>query len=152
MNNKTLWSVVAVILIVGAFWGGTQYKAPQVSPPVPAVPAAPSGGPAGANSSKTVTMIPAIIGQVTTTSAAGFTMKAQDGSTKIIVVASSTQILTVVAAGEVGKGFTSLTVGSLVAVLGTPNSDGSVTAQSVQIAPNEPKGTPVSGTAPVPAK
>ena len=54
----------------------------------------------------------------------------QDGSTKIVLVGSSIEI-TKSAAGSVED----LATGINVTVVGTANSDGSVTAESVQIRP-----------------
>jgi len=58
------------------------------------------------------------------------TVKLPDGSSKIVVLTSSTSI-NKAAQGEISD----LTVGTRVAAFGTTNSDGSVTATNVQIDP-----------------
>ena len=61
----------------------------------------------------------------------GITVKMQDGSQRIVIINDQTAINKT---SEATK--SDLTVGESVAVFGTQNSDGSVTAQNVQINPN----------------
>ncbi|TSA44913.1 hypothetical protein D4R51_02880 [bacterium] len=62
------------------------------------------------------------------------TVSLRDGSSKIIFVSSSTEIMKS-AQGSLGD----LSIGEQVTVTGTQNSDGSITAQSVQVRPALPK-------------
>lgn len=71
-----------------------------------------------------------VIGQVVSVDPTGITVKLSDGSTKIVVIGSSTMINKTAAAS---KG--DLATRTNVAVFGTTNSDGSVTAQNVSINP-----------------
>jgi hypothetical protein len=71
-----------------------------------------------------------VIGQVVSVDSTGITVKMQDGSTKIVVLSGSTMINKTAAATK-----NDLTTGTSVAVFGTTNSDGSVTAQNVSINP-----------------
>ena len=74
-------------------------------------------------------------GEIISKDETGITIKMQDGSTKIVLVSSSAQIM------KSTTGSTDdLAVGNQVTITGLANSDGSVTAQSVQI---RPKGAPV---------
>lgn len=69
-------------------------------------------------------------GEVISKDETSITIKMQDGSTKIVLVGSSAQI-TKSAIGSVDD----LVVGIQVTITGSANSDGSLTAQSVQIRP-----------------
>ena len=69
-------------------------------------------------------------GEVIAKDETSITVKAQDGSTKIILVTESTEVM------NATKGtITDVTVGQNVMVNGAPNQDGSVTAQSLNIRP-----------------
>jgi len=58
------------------------------------------------------------------------TVKLEDGSSKIILLSEKTSI------NKASEGsITDLTAGEKVAVFGTTNADGSVTAQNIQINP-----------------
>ena len=135
MNTKIIAGVVGVIIIAGAaFYGGMTYANSQV----PArgqfgngqftgngqIPGGPGGGArAGVNGGFTA-------GEIIAKDKTSITIKTQDGSTKIVLVGSSAQIMKS-AAGSVED----LATGVQVTVMGTTNSDGSVTAESVQIRP-----------------
>lgn len=69
-------------------------------------------------------------GEVIAKDETSITVKAPDGSTKIILVTESTEVMNA-AKGTIGD----VEVGKNVMVNGTPNQDGSVTAQSVNIRP-----------------
>jgi hypothetical protein len=69
-------------------------------------------------------------GEIISKDANGITIKMQDGSSKIILVGSSAQI-----AKQTSGSLEDLSVGQNVMVTGTPNSDGSITAQTVSLRP-----------------
>jgi hypothetical protein len=69
-------------------------------------------------------------GEIISKDANGITIKMQDGSSKIILVGSSAQI-----AKQTSGSLEDLSVGQNVMVTGTPNSDGSITAQTVSVRP-----------------
>lgn len=71
-----------------------------------------------------------VAGQIISADANSITVKAQDGSTKIVLVGSSAQIMKS-ALGTIKD----LSTGTNVVIAGTANSDGSVTATTVQIRP-----------------
>lgn len=71
-----------------------------------------------------------VTGEVISSDAASITVKLPDGSSKIVIVNDKTQINKADVATKAD-----VIVGTKVAVFGTENQDGSVTAQSVQINP-----------------
>jgi hypothetical protein len=77
----------------------------------------------------------AVSGSIIAADSSSITVKTNDGSTKIVLVSSSTNV-TKVSEG----GLSDLTTGQEVAVTGTTNSDGSVSASRIQL------GTGVSTT------
>lgn len=71
-----------------------------------------------------------VIGEVTASDSASLTVKSQDGSSKIVILSGSTTI----SKTESGS-LTDVKVGDRIAVIGTANTDGSVTAQNIQLNP-----------------
>lgn len=71
-----------------------------------------------------------VIGTILSQDNNSITVKLNDGSTKIVILNDSTNINK---ASKASK--TDLTVGSQIAVFGAANSDGSVTAQNIQLNP-----------------
>lgn len=69
-------------------------------------------------------------GEIISADERSITVKLQDGSSKIVVLSEKTQINK---AETVNK--TELKAGATVAIFGTENSDGSVTAQNIQLNP-----------------
>ncbi|MDP3771178.1 MAG: DUF5666 domain-containing protein [bacterium] len=75
----------------------------------------------------------AVVGEIIASNATSITVKLRDGGTKTVLLADRT---------EIGKSIDGtrddLAVGTMVLVNGSANSDGSVTAQSIQIRPDVP--------------
>lgn len=71
-----------------------------------------------------------VTGQILSADAQSITVKLQDGSTKIVLLTDKTQINQATSATKAD-----LKTGATVAVFGNTNTDGSVTAQSVQLNP-----------------
>lgn len=74
-------------------------------------------------------------GEIISADEKSITVKLQDGSSKIIILSENTQINKAEKAGK-----EELKVGEKVAVFGTENSDGSITAQNIQLNPEFPRG------------
>lgn len=132
MNNKIITGVIAVVIIGGSFYGGMvygksatpsrgQFTNGQFTANING--ARGTGARVGMNGGFTA-------GEIISKDATSVTIKMQDGSTKIALIASSTQIMKS-STGSLGD----LATGVNVNITGTSNSDGSITAQSVQIRP-----------------
>jgi flagellar basal body-associated protein FliL len=136
MKNTNTIIIIAVILIIvaaaGGFFGGMMYQKSQAS----TLSAAGRGnfaarfGQAGQNAANRP-----VRGQVLSISDTTLTVKMSDGSTKIVVLSSSTAF-----AQSAKAALTDVKTGDTVNVVGTANSDGSVTATDIQINPPMPGG------------
>lgn len=128
-NNMVITIIVAVIVAAVAFFGGMQYQKSQVSTALSATGRTGSAGQfrqrAGANG-QTPTR-----GEVVSISGQNMTVKLPDNSSKIVLLSDKTVVSQSATASA-----TDIKSGDQVLVLGTSNSDGSVTAQDVQINPN----------------
>lgn len=69
-------------------------------------------------------------GEVISKDDSGVTLKSQDGSTKIILISKSTQVMK-----STSGSIEDVSVGENLMVTGVSNADGSITAQTVQIRP-----------------
>jgi flagellar basal body-associated protein FliL len=132
MKNTNLIIIIAVILVIvaagGGFFGGMMYQKNQA----PVLGAAGRGNFAarfGQGGQNAAAFRP-VRGQVLSMSDTTLTVKMSDGSTKIVVLSSSTAFMQSTKAA-----LTNVKTGDTVNVVGTANSDGSVTAQDVQINP-----------------
>lgn len=127
-------SVVAAALIFGAggFFGGMKYqqsKQPSFGGARVANGQFGQRGGSGANGANRNGFRP-VNGQITSSDDKSITVKLQDGSSKIVFFSNST-VINKSATGSVSD----LKSGEQVAVMGTDNSDGSVTAQNIQLNP-----------------
>lgn len=128
MKNKNLIIVILLVLVsAGAgFYGGMKYQQSRV----PAF----ARNFRGANRPNGATNFRPIAGEIISADDKSITVKLTDGSTKIVLISDSTQINQATTATK-----EDLRVGAKVAAYGTANSDGSVTAQSIQLNPQTPK-------------
>jgi uncharacterized protein (UPF0333 family) len=133
--NKNMMIVVAAILIVvaaaGGFFGGTMFQKNQTS----TLGAMGRGnfatrfGQNGQNGQNAQAFRP-VRGQVLSMGNNSLTVKMSDGSTKIVVLSASTSFVQSTKAV-----LSDIKTGDTINVVGTQNSDGSVTASDVQINP-----------------
>ncbi len=129
MKNNLIAIIIVVVLIVGAgaFFAGMKYQKNQQ-------PTRQSGssqgtrgnGQGGANRSG----FRPVSGEIIASDDKSITVKLQDGSSKIVLVGDST---TINKSDQAAK--SDLKQGEKVAVFGMENSDGSVTAQNIQLNP-----------------
>lgn len=136
MNPKIIGAVVAVVLVGGgSFYAGMVYAKSNGS-------GRGSGqfgqqfvqgggsGPGGGRGFRGGAGGGFIAGEVLSMDDKSLTIKGPDGSTKIVFIGSSTQVMKT-SAGALSD----IAQGSEVSVMGTANQDGSLTAQSVSIRP-----------------
>jgi hypothetical protein len=143
MKNKIIAGVIGVVVLGGVFYAGTAYGKSQVSSRQPGQGLFGQGGQfqnrvgggGGLRGGATA-------GEVLSKDATSITIKMQDGSTKIVLTSPSLSVMKTVA-GTLGD----IVIGTNVLVMGTTNTDGSITGQSVQIRPADP--VPFGRQAPV---
>lgn len=126
-NNLILTIVVAVIVGAISFFAGMKYQQSKQ----PAF-LRQFGGQAGmrAGAGGTRMGFRPVNGEIINSDDKSITVKLQDGSSKIVLFSDKTEINKAESATK-----EDLKVGEKVAVFGTENSDGSVTAQNIQLNP-----------------
>jgi hypothetical protein len=138
-NAKVIVPIILVLVGLGVgFFGGYQYRNYRLRRSIGNF-----AGAAGANGAVAGARGGAVSGSILSIDASSITVKLADGSTKIVLFSGTTTYSNTVSAAQ-----TDLKVGSEVVVLGAANSDGSVTATSIQINPQFGRG---AGPSPTPA-
>lgn len=123
--------LVGAIIISGiAFYLGTLYQASKQSPSFANAVAGAGSRRFGGMGSGTRNGFRPVAGDILSADDKGMTVKLQDGSSKIIIFSDK---MTVNKAEQATKA--DIKVGDKVSVFGTDNSDGSVTAQNIQLNP-----------------
>ena len=137
MNKKQIILGALVIIIVGgAFYAGTAYGKGQTSA---RGQFAAGAGFAGRIGARTGAAGGFTAGQILSVSNGSVTIQEQNGSSSEIVLVSNTTQISKSVAGAI----TDLTPGTSIVVTGSTNSDGSLTAQSIQIRPAGAVGAPM---------
>jgi hypothetical protein len=129
MKKQYIWGVIALLVVAGGtFYGGMVY-AQQSAAAARTAALAQYGGARFAGGARTagggVTA-----GQIIAKDATSITVQMQNGSTEIALIGSGTQVMKTTS-GTLDD----LSIGTNVAVTGTTNPDGSMTATAVQIRP-----------------
>lgn len=145
MQNKFVISLIIAVIVAGGlgFYGGVIYQKQQAPVGAPAFAGRGTNGQSGAFAGRggaggfgrggnvsggSVGNFSA--GEVVNADTHSLTLKLMDGSSKIVLFASSTHI------GKMTDGTTNdLKAGTNVMVTGNTNSDGSITASNIQIRP-----------------
>lgn len=124
MNKSLIISLIlAVVLGAGGFFAGMKYQQSKT-------PAGRFGNVQGARTGANRNGFRPVDGDIISTGDNSITVKLSDGSTKIVILSGTTQINKAEKANK-----SDLTVGQKVAVFGITNSDGSLTAQNIQLNP-----------------
>ncbi len=135
MKNPMIMTIIVALVVGGAaFFGGIQYQKSQANGPMQGQFRGPNGGgPQGGFQGRGGAgqgMMP-VSGEILSQDDTSITVKMQDGSSKIIILSDNTNI------NKSSEGSKSdLKTGERIVALGTTNSDGSITAQSVSIGGN----------------
>lgn len=132
-NNILVIILVAVLVGTGAFFGGIKYqqsKQPAFSRQFGGGQGARNGQGGTAGLSGDRRSFRPVNGEIISTDDKSITVKMQDGSSRIVMLSDKTEI-NKAASGTKDD----LKVGEKVAVFGTDNTDGSVTAQNIQLNP-----------------
>jgi len=133
MKKLILFIIVLILVGVGAFFGGMKYQQNKISAqrlsfqnlsPEQRQQFAQRAGRVGANF---------LSGEVISKDEKSLTLKLLDGSTKIVFFSGSTQILKATE-GAIDD----IEIGKQIMVSGDQNSDGSLTAKTIQLSPRYP--------------
>ena len=130
MNTKAMVAITAIIALVVGFGAGFYAKGAMTPQRGARFAQGQAGAPAGrfgANGQRPVT------GTIQSISATSMTVQSPDGSTHAVLLDNNTQYKKTADATQ-----TDFAQGAQVMVVGTSNPDGSVTAASVQTAPQRP--------------
>ena len=132
MNKNTIITgVIALVVGLGVGYFGAGVLHPATPTPTRGSFAG-TGGAARAGASGAGLLS----GTVATSDAGSITLNTRDGSSHVVLVTPSTTVSKSVSGSE-----SDVTVGATVIVSGTTNSDGSVSATSIQLRPSAPPAT-----------
>jgi hypothetical protein len=129
MNTKITVGVIVLVLAVGgaAFYAGMQNNSASVQPVPVLTSQTPAAGAAYTSS---------VAGVVTAKTATSISLKLLDGSTKIFVLSTTTQVFATVAAGQTVPTLATLPPNALVSLSLYKDGNGTVTVRSINIAPS----------------
>lgn len=131
MKANYLYIVLAAIVFgIGGFFGGMKYQETKRSAFTGRFGAGGMMGRGIQGPGGDRMGVRPVMGEIVTTDETSITVKTQDGSSKIILLSEMTTYST---SSAVTK--KDLTVGAKVGIFGKENTDGSVTAQTVQLNP-----------------
>jgi hypothetical protein len=127
-EHVVAYVLITLVLIGGSYFAGTKHKSTQ------ARGAFANGqfmnGQGGASARTRIGGGGLVAGEVLSKDATSVTVKMRDGSSRIVLYSGTTQVMK-----STSGSIDDVAVGSQVMVQGATNSDGSVTAQSIQIRP-----------------
>lgn len=125
MNKKNIiWVVAGIVVLIAVFYGGVSYGKSQAAATAKTAFSGTRIRGTGGNFGG------ATIGQILSKDAQSITLSIAGGGSKIIFYTAQTPVTKTVAGTSAD-----LITGENVSVIGTANTDGSITAQSFQIRP-----------------
>lgn len=130
MNKNIIMVFLVIVVGGGAFFGGMKYQ--QSKQPAFLRQFGGNGQRIGLGTGGNANRggFRPVNGEILSNDGTSITVKLSDGSSKIVILSETTSINKADVASK-----TDLKVGEKVAVFGSDNSDGSVTAQNIQINP-----------------
>ena len=142
-KHLTIWIIVTILLVGGAYYMGIKHETAKLKSSFGRGAAGLTGARTGAGGARFAGGTGGLVtGSVIAKDDTSITIKDRTGSSKIVLYSPSTQVLESTAGSA-----SDVAVGSQVSAQGTQNSDGSVTATSIQIRPATPPGTATTPTA-----
>ena len=138
MNKLILVAaIVAVVVGSGAFYGGMKYVQGNRQQRFSQTSGSNIGGQIGLRGGQGGAGGGLVSGDIISKDSQSITVKMREGSSKIVFFSDLTEVSKFVAGTSAD-----LVIGKSVTVIGKTNSDGSITATSVQMRPNLPSPTP----------
>lgn len=132
MNSKSILIIIVVAFVVaaGSFFAGIKYQQTQRNSQFRRLGQFTPSGQSGLRGNPGRQNFRPVTGEITSVDDKSITVKMPDGSSRIVILAASTEInkASTASANE-------LKIGEKVSVFGTANPDGSVTAQNIQLNP-----------------
>lgn len=130
MKSNQIIIIIFIAVVVGAagFFGGMQYEKGKATSEQNAVGSGRYGRRFGQGGGASGTGMAPVRGSIVASDSESITVKLTDGSTKLVLLNNQTMIAKTTTGSK-----TDLTNGSQVLVIGSTNSDGSVTAQNIQL-------------------
>jgi hypothetical protein len=133
-NIKDSFNIVTIILLLivagGGFFGGMKYQQSQTLSPKTQMAGQFGQNRAGGTNRAGGARGGQVLGTILSIDSKSMTVQMPDGSSKIVILSATTSINQAAVATV-----NDLKVGTKVSAFGTPNTDGSVTAQNIQINP-----------------
>jgi len=136
MKKKMMMGLVAMVVLGGVFFGGMKYGQANIKGNFQANLAGgfQNGGATGMARAGGANIAGGFVtGDVIAKDTQSLTIKLRDGSTKIVLYSGSTEV-SKFDAGTVND----LVVGKSVSITGSTNTDGSLTAKTIQVRPPMP--------------
>lgn len=120
--------VVMIVIGAGAFFGGMKYQQTKTQGRFNANFS--NGGQMRQRQGNITANVRNVRGEILNKDDKSITVKLTDGGSKIVLINDKTSVIEATSAAQ-----ENLTVGKQVAIMGVENSDGSVTAQNIQLNP-----------------